>query len=522
MEEALKIEYGQLFARRLLNEQGLAVADEAVLSDDEQRRLKLLEDALPVEPLAAQRLAAFELAETRKQKRPGFFSAFFGQMCCAAPPAASVGMEELQDATEFEAVEAPQNILAEVRFGDLGVRIMDDSKEDTEDAEVLRLFVHSTELTATVATGLDYRGKSSANLKIAGRLGGVEATHMKQDVIKILDAGERAGAAKFALETPGRAKLEASRNKLEETCNVLSVMFHTAPIEVFFIPSMVPKLLDFVAPPPPSAAPEPTPKAAKKTPKSDIASPRSIMSRTAAGRAKLRCETSELHHVGQGTCADEGGSVPFALISRLSTTVAMSSDRPETEGLRELNGLDDLPSQADAQGAVQQLLGKEGDVGQYADAAYDRVPDQVHFDVHLASPTIHLPVRDIGKVVANLGSLTLLTPEVCSMKAVRLGVSLEDTMLKVATKREEFNVISPLPIDIKLNHNEDAEVLKAEVKLTTGDLILTAAPQAVSVLAALPDVFAELAPPSQDAETVEQGEESLEEALEDVETTQGQ
>ena len=115
---------------------------------------------------------------------------------------------------------------AQVRFGDLGVRLMDDSKEDTEDAEVpslmghslkarrtletkqvLRLFVHSTELTATVATGLDYRGKSSANLKIAGRewggflcsaavhdshretgrLGGVEATHMKQDVIKQLD-----------------------------------------------------------------------------------------------------------------------------------------------------------------------------------------------------------------------------------------------------------------------------------------------------------------------------------------------
>ena len=102
---------------------------------------------------------------------------------------------------------------------------------------------------------------------------------------------------------------------------------------------MVPKLLDFVAPPPPSAAPEPTPKAAKtpchgpkippqessspdagrfqslgsdrrllamvpvgqesspqprKTPKSDIASPRSIMSRTAAGRGlrlRLRLRT---------------------------------------------------------------------------------------------------------------------------------------------------------------------------------------------------------------------------------------
>ena len=78
----------------------------------ERVRLFEAQDALPVEPLAAQRLAAFELAETRKQKRPGqdsgsrlrclldalcsggFFSAFFGQMCCAAPPAASVGMED--------------------------------------------------------------------------------------------------------------------------------------------------------------------------------------------------------------------------------------------------------------------------------------------------------------------------------------------------------------------------------------------------------------------------------------------
>ncbi|CAE7284474.1 vps13a, partial [Symbiodinium pilosum] len=210
-----------------------------------------------------------------------------------------------------------------VHFGELAVRLLDDSKEDEEDEEVLRLFVHSTALTATVATGLDYRGKSSANLKVAGRLGGVEASHMKQDVIKIHASGSEVGAAQFALE-----------NKLEETCNVLSVLFHTAPLEVFFIPSMVPKLLDFVQPPEPMLPTEPSPKAAKtpKTPKSDMGSPASVLSR-AAGKDS----------------------------------------------------------------AVQQLLGKEGDVGQYADAAYDRVPDQVHFDVRLASPKIHLPVRDIGK-----------------------------------------------------------------------------------------------------------------------------
>ena len=121
----------------------------------------------------------------------------------------------------------------QVHFGDLCVRLVDDSKESEEDAEaacaphfcfgglargdskvhlnlravprkgpceaachdspltlsrtmrasrvslnaiflrpvvqLLKLFVHSTALTATVATGLDYRGKSSANLKVAGQ-----------------------------------------------------------------------------------------------------------------------------------------------------------------------------------------------------------------------------------------------------------------------------------------------------------------------------------------------------------------
>ena len=32
---------------------------------------------------------------------------------------------------------------------------------------------------------------------------------------------------------------------------------------------------------------------------------------------------------------------------------------------------------------------------------------QVHFDVHLASPTIHLPVRDIGKVGRDSGHKNL-------------------------------------------------------------------------------------------------------------------
>lgn len=49
---------------------------------------------------------------------------------------------------------------------------------------MLELYVYSTEFTADVATGVDYRGKASANLRVAGSFGGVEAQHCGEDVIR--------------------------------------------------------------------------------------------------------------------------------------------------------------------------------------------------------------------------------------------------------------------------------------------------------------------------------------------------
>eukprot|EP00434_Breviolum_minutum_P039182 symbB.v1.2.034784.t1/scaffold4552.1/size38125/4 len=184
MEDALKAEYGLLYKRHLLHERRLAV-DEMELTREETRRKQLLEDALPVEILAANRISAVELADARREKLPGFFSQFWFQFCGAANnTAGSVGME---DATEFEAVEAPANILAEVRFSDLSVKLHDDAEEEKSFLrQVLELYVYSTELTAKVATGVDYRGKSSANLHVAGSFGGVEARHCGDDVIRSL------------------------------------------------------------------------------------------------------------------------------------------------------------------------------------------------------------------------------------------------------------------------------------------------------------------------------------------------
>lgn len=51
-----------------------------------------------------------------------------------------------------------------------------------------------------------------------------------------------------------------------------------------------------------------------------------------------------------------------------------------------------MPSLQEA--TVQALLGKEGDVAQYADAAFDRVPDQVNLDVLIAAPRVHIPVKE--------------------------------------------------------------------------------------------------------------------------------
>eukprot|EP00438_Fugacium_kawagutii_P015193 Skav227618 [mRNA] locus=scaffold1141:649989:652677:- [translate_table: standard] len=218
--------------------------------------------------------------------------------------------------------------------------------------------------------------------------------------------------------------------------------------------------------------------------------------------------------------------------------------------------------------AVHALLGKEGDVAQYADAAFDRVPDQVNLDIFIAAPRVQIPVKDLSDVPNSQRSDTA---------ARRMEVALVDTMLMVATKRvswsqfetvplamnftwkpkqhamgfmmadaffqEEFNVISPLPIDIKLNHNETDDALAetrfpqvrwtsprlrqkfrepeharairthetADVSVNIGDLTLIAAPQAVRVLAKLPDVFAELAPETETetTETKEAGAEMI-------------
>lgn len=73
----------------------------------------------------------------------------------------------------------------------------------------------------------------------------------------------------------------------------------------------------------------------------------------------------------------------------------------------------------------------------------------------------------------------------------------------LAGNEEEFNVISPLPIHIKLDHQETDDALAADVDLQIGDLTLVAAPQAVSVLAKLPEVFAALAPAQEEVPVVE-------------------
>jgi hypothetical protein len=45
---------------------------------------------------------------------------------------------------------------------------MDGQRCRDSPVQVLELYVYSTELTAKVATGVDYRGKSSANVHVAG------------------------------------------------------------------------------------------------------------------------------------------------------------------------------------------------------------------------------------------------------------------------------------------------------------------------------------------------------------------
>ena len=68
---------------------------------------------------------------------------------------------------------------------------MDGQRCRNSPVQVLELYVYSTELTAKVATGVDYRGKSSANVHVAGgwreaaQLGAVNLRFAKLDVAPV-------------------------------------------------------------------------------------------------------------------------------------------------------------------------------------------------------------------------------------------------------------------------------------------------------------------------------------------------
>ena len=73
--------------------------------------------------------------------------------------------------------------LGQVRFSDLSVKLHDDAEEASSLLRrVLELYVYSTELTAKVATGVDYRGKSSANVQVVGAVQRDIVTTMDLDV----------------------------------------------------------------------------------------------------------------------------------------------------------------------------------------------------------------------------------------------------------------------------------------------------------------------------------------------------
>eukprot|EP00931_Biecheleriopsis_adriatica_P043306 TRINITY_DN24759_c0_g1_i1.p1 TRINITY_DN24759_c0_g1~~TRINITY_DN24759_c0_g1_i1.p1 ORF type:complete len:2476 (+),score=500.29 TRINITY_DN24759_c0_g1_i1:515-7429(+) len=413
LEDASKAEYGQLYRRHQLHERRLLQEGETSLSAEELSRLHLLEDALSIEALAAQRCSVQEALASRESQSGWLLSLLKDNFFCGGPSQSSIGVEELRDAAQFEAVEAPQNISAEVLLGEMALKLLDDSETDEAGSETLSVYLHKTQLTATVASGIDHRGRSSANFRLAGCLGGVEASHAGQDVIKIcsqkLSRGDGlAGAAKFDIE-----------NKLETTCNVLGVLFHTSPMEVFFLPSMVPRLQKFFEPP------------------DNI----------------VRADTSP-------------------------STSKSDAALAEQEDVAKL------------------LLGSNADrAKEYADAALERAPDKLKLDVCIAAPTVHMPVNSLGTVVVNLGQIQLLTTEPCAMTGIRLNADLTDTMLRVVTnKKEELDVLKPFPIQVRIRHDETPDALKADIKVLVGDMSLTAAPQAVQVLAAVPEVLEAMAP----------------------------
>ncbi|CAE8664265.1 unnamed protein product, partial [Polarella glacialis] len=130
---------------------------------------------------------------------------------------------------------------------------------------------------------------------------------------------------------------------------------------------------------------------------------------------------------------------------------------------------------------------------QYAGLVYERIPDKVHVDITLASPTLHVPVAGLGTAIVSLGQLSIGTPVPCEFSDLTLGVHLSSTVLRVdSVCGGVFDVVQPVCVRIVFRQQETADALRASVIVDAGKLSLFVSPESLQLLLAVPQAITDI------------------------------
>lgn len=451
-------EYSRLYEKMLRHEWRLAgesvdsLGGAEPLSDAEQQRTQLLEDAFSIRVLARARLQVrnklealnqvvasrqLEAEKTRKEddrKKAGFWGRFRRRAASLRPAGETPCLEELAyslltetesaqllqdlgDESKFESVDLPQRMKLEFVLGQMDWDLLDDrwSSDDAE-RQVMGLSLTNAHWTIDAGVATDHRGQESAEWRMELSLSAFHAFHRTREFFTFcLPPGDRDGGGKEQPADVGRsgAKLVV-QSLLKEDMNLLCLLFRFAPMEIHMLPGVADCVMEFWRTP--------------ALPSSRNASP------------------------------------------------------PMDDGDLRFEDLKDM--------SKEWLEAHRDQAREFTGKVYERIPDRIQFDITIASPILHVPVDGHGTAILSLGELSMRTPKPCTYTTIAMEWFLDNTTVTAKSLRgERFDMIQPVPIRLTMLYRGLEEENDVNLDVNIDEMLFNLSPQAIQILLATPSAM---------------------------------
>lgn len=461
--EANATEYGRLYEKHFFFERGQG----AKLSEQDRARMQMLQDALPVRPLAQQRwltsqtssptiVQSFKHSNNRRSWGDWMRNGFWCNSSCNNEEVVEHVedtkwfkdelrerlVQEMDAVCNLEEVQRPAQTRLEFVFRELSIFIIDDQWTSPEAQELLSLVLPTALMSIELENVVDSKGEEITEWGIYCNFGAWKACHACQRVLFHTESAvvtkeqtPREMTDKFAAVDAGEERPSAAQlvveSKLDHDSTILKIEFKSTPFEILLLPGIIGRIIEFF------------------------------------------------------TINDEG---VVAVAEQMEQMVSEDEKMGPNNFLQQ--GLDVL---------VQQ-----------------QIPDRLFLNLLIAAPVLRAPVQGRGHLVLCPGQLRVYMDEPCAYDKLDLIVSLSDTVLSaVAANGQHFNMIQPVPISVTVKTRDtstDVEVSVLEM------LPLSLAPESFEMLIYLPDLVTSILdetelPPEERAHIAENDFASSEEVL---------